>query len=80
MDNFMADLLHLSLTTQLISCCHPKRFLLIVKGEMSCGKYKAFQLIYDPVKYKAYNYPAVVASAKKEKKNKVNPSYEKVLF
>lgn len=48
-DNFMADLKHLSPTTKLISCCLSNGFLLTVKGEMAWEKYKAFQLIYDPV-------------------------------
>lgn len=64
----MADLKHLSVTTELISCCLPNRFLLTVGGEVSCAKYKAFQLIYDPVRCKACNYFVVVAFAKKKRK------------
>lgn len=66
----MADLKHLSLTTELISCCHPYEFLMTVVGQMSCRKYKAFQLIYDPVWCKACNYFVVVANAKKKEKFK----------
>lgn len=66
LDNFMADLKHLSLTTELISCCLPSGFLLTVKGQMSCRKYKAFQLIYDLIRCKANNYSVVVAYVKKK--------------
>lgn len=68
LDNFMADLKHLSVTTELISCCLPNGFLLTVKGEIRCGKYKAFQLIDDSVRCKACNYSVVVAFAKNKLK------------
>lgn len=71
LDNFTADLKHLSLTTELVSGCFPNRFLLTVKGEIRCGKYKAFQLIYDSVRCKACNYSLVVAFAK----NKLKPCF-----
>lgn len=67
----MAELKHLSLTTELISGCFPNRFLLTVRGEIRCGKYKAFQLIYDSVRCKACNYSVVAAFAK----NKLKPCF-----
>lgn len=66
----MTDLKHLSLTTELISCCFPNRVLLTVKGEIRCGKYKAFQLIYDSVRCKACNDSGVVAFAKNKLKTR----------
>lgn len=65
----MADLKHLSVATELISGCLPNGFLLTVKGEVGCGKYKTLQLIYDSVRYKACNYSVVVAFAKNKLKN-----------
>lgn len=44
--------------------CFPNGFLLIAKGEVRCGNTKAFQLIYDSVRCKAYNYSVVVDFAK----------------
>lgn len=66
----MDDLKYLSLTTEWISCCLPNGFLLTVEGQLSCRKYKALQLIYDPVRCKAHHYSVVVAFAKKKVKLK----------
>lgn len=70
LDNFMDDLKRLSLTTEWIPCRLPNGFLLTVEGQLSCRKYKALQLIYDPVRCVAYHYSVVVAFAKKKVKLK----------
>lgn len=80
LDAFMADLKHLSPTTELVSCCLPNGFLLTVKGEISRGRYKAFQLIYDPVGCQACNYSVTVAFAQREKQFIENLFYGEVLF
>ena len=79
-DTFMADLKHLSPTTELVSCCLPNGFLLTVKGEISQGRYKAFQLIYDPVRCQGCNYSVTVAFAEREKQSIENLFCGEVLF
>lgn len=80
LDTFMADLKHLSPTTELVSCCLPNGFLLTVKGEISRGRYKAFQLIYDPLRCQACNYSVTVAFAERKKQFVENLFYGEVIF